>query len=213
MSSRSLVRPLAIFGIGLLVLVVGVGAWLLTGTENRGAGVSGETRSSGAALIGGPFTLLDQDGQARTEADFAGRHMLIYFGYTYCPDFCPTTLNVMTQALDKLAETAPDAVEQVVPVFITIDPERDTVEAMKAYVTHFHSNFVGLTGSEEQVAAAAKAYRIFYQKVEDESAGEYLMDHSTFTYLMGPDGGYSTHFAHNTTPEAMAEKIAELIGG
>lgn len=214
MSLPSMVRPLLILGAGLLLMVVGTGAWMLTGPARDSAGVSGQTRGSGTALIGGPYELVDHKGRTRTEADFKGRYQLIYFGYTFCPDFCPSTLNVMSQALDKLAESSPETADRVVPLFITIDPERDTVEAMDAYVAHFHGNFVGLTGNDEQIAAAAKAYRVFYRKVGDGGDDEdYLVDHSTFTYLMDAEGNYAAHFAHNTTPEAMAEEMEALIDG
>lgn len=214
MSLPTMVRPLLILGAGLLLMVVGTGAWMLTGPARDSAGVSGQTRGSGTALIGGPYELVDHKGRTRTQADFKGRYQLIYFGYTFCPDFCPSTLNVMSQALDKLAESSPETADRVVPLFITIDPERDTVEAMDAYVAHFHGNFVGLTGNDEQIAAAAKAYRVFYRKVDDGGDDEdYLVDHSTFTYLMDAEGNYAAHFAHNTTPEAMAEEMEALIDG
>jgi len=163
-------------------------------------------------LVGGPFELVDQDGERRRDSDYRGRFMMVYFGYTYCPDICPNTLTQMSQALDLLAEESPDKAADVVPLLITIDPERDTVEALKAYAGHFHPDLVALTGTAEEVAAAAKAYRAYYARVESEEASEYLMDHSTFVYLMGPDGAYLTHFTHGSTPEEMAETLGRYVG-
>ena len=151
--------------------------------------------------IGGPFTLTDHDGRAVTDADFHGRYMLVYFGYTYCPDVCPTSLQVMTDALDLLGAKA----DAVTPVLITIDPERDTAELLRDYVANFHPRTVGLTGTPEQIAAVAKAYRVYYAKAEQE--GTYLMDHSSIVYLMGKDGKFLTHFSHNTPADKMAEGI------
>ena len=118
----------------------------------------------------------------------------------------------MTQAIDILEERAPEKAETIAPIFITVDPERDTVEAMKSYAEHFHPNMVALTGSEEQISKVAKGYRVYYAKVEEESASDYLVDHSSFIYLMGPDGSYVSHFAHNATPDSIAEGLARYIG-
>jgi cytochrome oxidase Cu insertion factor (SCO1/SenC/PrrC family) len=163
--------------------------------------------SAGEALIGGPFSLTDQHGTQVTEQDFAGRFMLIYFGYTFCPDICPTSLTVMAAALDQLPK---EQAEQVVPIFITVDPARDTVEQLSAYAPLFHPRLVALTGSENEVREAARAYRVYYH-VPDEEGDAYLVDHSSFIYLMGPDGGYRTHFGTNASPEAMAEAIGKEI--
>ena len=151
--------------------------------------------AGGEALVGGPFRLTDQHGAEVTEQDFAGRYMLIYFGYTYCPDFCPISLANMTQALDLLP---PDQAEQVVPILITVDPERDTVEQLAEYAPLFHPSLVALTGRPRQIKAAAKAYRVYFAKAGNGDSDTYLMDHSSFIYLMGPDGRYVRHFA--TTP-------------
>ena len=192
---------LAAAALVVLVVVLGVVSWQLLAP--RGG-------SSGTALVGGPFTLTDQAGEEVTEQDFAGRFMLIYFGYTYCPDFCPMSLSTMVQALDLLA---PEEAEQVAPIMITIDPERDTVAQLADYVPLFSPRLVGLTGTPEQVAAAAKAYRVYFSKVEQDDAEAYLMDHSTFIYLMGPDGAYRRHFGANAPPEEIAEGVrAELEG-
>lgn len=162
----------------------------------------------GAAVsIGGPFNLVDQHGRTVTEADFRGRYMLIYFGYTFCPDVCPTELQAMSQAVDQLGPAG----EKVTPVFITVDPARDTVEQLAGYAEHFHPRLVALTGSPEQVAAAAKVYRVYYKKVEQEDSAEYLMDHSSIIYLMGPEGEFLTHFSYGTEPARMAEKIKEFL--
>ena len=162
----------------------------------------------GLARIGGAFTLVDHTGQERTEADFRGRHALIYFGYSFCPDVCPTALADMLIALDELG---PDAA-RVQPLFITIDPERDTPGVLKDYVANFHPRLVGLSGSPAQIGKAARVYRVYYARVEDPEAGEnYLMDHSSVIYLMDPDGRYLTHFSHGTAPETMARRLRELV--
>ena len=203
--------PMIVLALGLIVLLVGLGLFLMEGARKGNLVTVSEGAGSGTAQIGGPFELIDQEGALRRDSEFSGRYMLVYFGYTYCPDFCPASLSVMTQALDLLAETSPDQAAQVQPIFITIDPERDTVAALKDYAMHFHPRFVNLTGSLEQVSEAARGYRVFFRKVEDESATEYLVDHSTFTYLMGPDGAYVTHFSHEADAVSMAEKLAEVL--
>jgi protein SCO1/2 len=188
------------------------GGWLAW-QKLRPPFIVSSTGTSGTAQVGGPFDLVDQTGEPRSDGDFRGRYMLVYFGYTYCPDICPTTLLAMSRALELLKETAPEAAAQVVPLFITVDPERDTVEALAAYAPSFHPDLVALTGTAEQIAAAAKAYRVYYAKAEDESSGTDLMDHSSFIFLTGPDGEYRTHFNHLAPPEEIAEGLKRHIGG
>lgn len=165
-------------------------------------------QASSSAAIGGPFTLVDQNGDTVTEKDFAGKLMLVYFGYTFCPDVCPTTLSTMSQALALLGDES----EDVVPVLITVDPERDTPEQLRMYASYFHPRLVALTGSKEQIAEAAKAYRVYYAKVQEDESGEtYLMDHSAIAYLMGRDGQYVRHFSHGTSPQDMAQGLREAL--
>jgi protein SCO1/2 len=134
--------------------------------------------------------------------------MLVFFGYTYCPDLCPTELQVMSAALDGLGAKA-DAIQ---PIFISFDPERDTPEVLKQYVSNFHPRLVGLTGTPEEVAAAAKAYRVYYSKVPNNSAPDtYLMDHSTITYLMDPQGRFLKHFSYSTDSAALAKALEEAM--
>jgi protein SCO1/2 len=160
--------------------------------------------------IGGPFTLVDQNGREVRDEEFRGRLMLVYFGYTYCPDMCPLGLSTIASALDALPAEDRD---QVVPVFITVDPERDTVAVMKDYVGQFSPQLVGLTGSQAQIDAAVRAYRVYARRSSTEGAdGRYLVDHSTFTYLINRDGKYLAHFGHATPPEEMAQRIEETIG-
>jgi protein SCO1/2 len=155
---------------------------------------------------GGPFELTDHNGVTRTDAYFHGSYPLIYFGFTHCPDLCPTTLATMGGALDALAEHAPAKEARVVPVFITVDPARDTVAVLKSYVASFHPRLVGLTGTAEQLDQVARSYGAFYAAVPT-GAGDYMMDHSGFILLMGPGGEYITHFEPGITP---AEPAAEL---
>lgn len=172
------------------------------------SGVAGQVQSSGQALIGGPFTLTDQDGKTVTDADFKGKFMLIYFGFTFCPDVCPTELQVMSGALEKLGPKAAD----VQPIFITVDPERDTSQVLAKYVKQFDPRLIGLTGTPEQIAAAAKAYRVFYQQAKDEgSSADYTMDHSSIVYLMDREGKFLVFFPPATSPELMAEKIGSFM--
>jgi len=200
MRGRLLTVILAGFLIGALV---GVGALLLT------SGVSGPSvETSGKALIGGPFTLTDQTGKTVTDQDFRGRYMLVFFGFTHCPDICPAELQVMSATLDDLGPKA----AQVVPVFITLDPERDTQAVVGDYVKNFAPGFVGLTGSPEAIAEAAKAYRVAYSKFqEDKTTGDYSIDHSTLVYFMGLDGNYITHFAYGTPAAKMTETLRRYL--
>jgi protein SCO1/2 len=160
-----------------------------------------------AASIGGPFTLTDQMGRTTTEQDFRGKLTLLYFGYVFCPDACPTALQNMADAVDQLGPAG----DEVVPLFITVDPARDTVEVLKDYAEAFHPRLRALTGTPEQIAAAAKAYRVYFKKAEESAPGEYLMDHSSIIFLLGRDGRYLTHFTHFAPPEQMAEEIKKRL--
>ncbi|MFM8747780.1 MAG: SCO family protein [Aestuariivirga sp.] len=195
-------RPVLVFAVLVLLAAAGLGgyAWI-----NRHAG---EDRGSGVALVGGPFTLTDHNGRALTEKTFLGKYMLVFFGFTFCPDVCPTELQVITAALDQMGP-AGDAIQ---PVFITIDPERDTPATLKAYVGNFHPRLIGLTGTPEQVAAAASAYRVYYAKVSNSSsAADYLMDHSSIIYLMGPDGRFVKHMPYTTDAAKLAAELKESV--
>lgn len=158
--------------------------------------------------LGGPFSLIDETGARVTNETFRGRFMLIYFGFTYCPDVCPTELAKMAAALDLLG----DAAEEVVPILITVDPERDTPAALAQYTDLFHPRLIGLTGTEAEIAAAARAYRAYYAKVRTGQApDEYTMDHSAFIYLMGRRGEFVALFNPETTAEQMAEAMRRAI--
>jgi len=163
---------------------------------------------TGKARVGGPFTLTNHKGQRVTRKDFAGRYMLVYFGYTFCPDVCPIELQVITKALEQLGDKA----AKVTPVFITVDPERDTVKQMASYVTHFHDRLVGLTGSVDEIRAIAKSYHVYFAKAKDNnSSTEYTIDHTSLIYFMSPKGDYLAHFAYGTDPKKMAEKLAKFL--
>jgi cytochrome oxidase Cu insertion factor (SCO1/SenC/PrrC family) len=199
-SRRRLVFALTVLGVA--ALIGGAALWF---ARDGGLGPLG----SGKPLVGGPFELTDQDGKRVNSADFAGKYMLVVFGYTYCPDICPSELQVVSAALDELGPAA----ERIKPVFVTVDPGRDTPQVMKDYVANFHPGFVGLTGSEEDIAKVAKAYRVYYRKVDPTGPDiPYLMDHTTLVYLMGPDGNYVTHFAYGTNVAGMVEGLLKAVG-
>ena len=193
---------------GLLVGALFVSLYLWRLGDAREAQLTAVGEQTGVADIGGPFALIDQDGVPRTEQDFLGRHMLVFFGFTYCPDVCPTTLAVLSAALGELGPVADD----IVPVLITVDPARDTPEALKPYLSAFGPNFVGLTGTEEQIAAVADAYHAYYETVEGEG-GDYTLNHSTAIYLMGPDGKFVTNYSLDMGPDAIAADLRNLFSG
>ena len=191
--------------IAMIVLAWGV-AWLRPGLL---ASLTGQIQSPGAISVGGPFQLTDHTGKAVTEATFRGRFMLIYFGYTFCPDVCPTELQTMSSAIALLG---PDA-EKIVPIFITVDPERDSVTAVDEYVTLFDKRLVGLTGSAEQISAVARAYRVYYAKATPKDSSLYLMDHSSFLYLMGPDGSFRSLLRQGMSADELAKALRSRLAG
>lgn len=188
-----------IVGVAALALSTAIGAtavWTIMTEENA---CGGNAIASGNVAIGGPFELLDGGGETVTDVEVIDGPSLVYFGYTFCPDVCPFDVARNVLAVDILAEQGLD----VTPVFISIDPERDTPEVVAQYAADMHPKMIALTGSPEQVKAAAQAYKAYYARGTGE--GEfYLMDHSTFTYLMLPGTGLATYFGRDTSPEDMA---------
>jgi cytochrome oxidase Cu insertion factor (SCO1/SenC/PrrC family) len=198
---------IALLAAGGLIVGVCLALVLIPGALQRILPAGG-VKAIGQATIGGPFTLTRHDGKRVTDADFRGKYMLVYFGFTHCPDVCPTALQVASAALDKVGSKAAG----VTPVFVSVDPERDTPESLKDYVSSFHKSFVGLTGSAQEIAAVAKSYRVYYQRVNDaKSTAGYTFDHSSIIYLMGPDGKFVTHFTHATSPDTMATALAKYL--
>lgn len=195
-------RAVMIFAVAILLIAAGLGGYALQ------SGHLPQPAASGVALVGGPFAMTNQEGRRVTDKDFLGKHMLVFFGYTYCPDVCPTELQVMMAALDMLGPEK----AKVQPVFVSIDPARDTPEVMKAYVENFGPDLVGLTGSPEDVEAMAKAYRAYYAKAGDTASHDaYLMDHSSIIYLMGPDGRFVKHFAYTTDAAKLAQELKDTL--
>src|SRR4029079_12066271 len=198
------VRLLAVIVAGFLIGALGGAALLVLSQGGQGPAV----QTSGKALIGGPFTLVGRDGKPVTDQAFRGKYMLVFFGFTHCPDICPAELQVMAAALDELGPKA----NEIIPIFTTLDPERDTPMVVSDYVTNCSPRFVGLTGSSEQIAAAAKAYRVVYSKFQqDKTSSDYSIDHSALVYLMGKDGEYITHFAYGTPASQMTETLRRYL--
>ena len=163
------------------------------------------------AQIGGPFTLVDQDGRTVTEKDFGGRYKLVYFGYTFCPDVCPLDVQKLATAMRTFQKQDPARAAKVVPVFVTVDPERDTTPVLKEFVTAFHPRLVGLGGSVAQVDAAKKTYRVYSMKAGPEGSKDYLVDHSTMMYLMGPDGAPISFTDHTGTADQIAADLDKYV--
>ncbi|KAK9126701.1 hypothetical protein Scep_015547 [Stephania cephalantha] len=163
--------------------------------------------SVGKAAIGGPFNLVNDEGKPVTEKDFLGKWTLIYFGFTHCPDICPDELIKLAAAIDKIKEQSGF---EVVPVFISVDPERDTVEQVHDYVKEFHPSLIGLTGSAEEIKKVARAYRVYYMKTEEEGS-DYLVDHSIIMYLMGPDMEFVKFYGKNNDVDALTEGVIKEI--
>lgn len=202
-------RRSQIAGIIILVIAAVIGASALIYVNNqKQPTVTGGLGVSTAVPVGGAFSMTDHTGQRVTEALLQDRYSLIYFGYTFCPDVCPTELQDMSVAVNLAGEAG----EKVTPIFVTIDPERDGPQEVADYVEAFHPRMIGLRGTEEETTKIAKAFRVFYQPVNKEDE-YYLVDHSNFIYLMGPDGRNVAIFNGDVDPQVMAKGITEAVGG
>jgi protein SCO1/2 len=193
--------PAAVLLGGLLIM--GAGAFLVLSLHETPRGAAGTLLAS---AIGGPFRLVDQNGKTVTDADLKGKWSLVYFGYTHCPDACPTALNDIAIALDELGPQR----NAVRPVFVTVDPERDTPAVLKSYVTAFDAPILALSGTPEEIAQAAKGYRVYYAK-HPEAGGDYSMDHSSVIYVMDPEGRFTASFTQENSPEEIAERLKKLL--
>jgi len=206
--SRHVKISLSIASLGLAAIVV---LLILQLGQDSGKGRNAaESRLS--AAIGGTFALTDHHGVRRSQVDFAGRPMLIYFGFTYCPDVCPTALDIMGGALDNLKTRDEAAYEKLQPIFISVDPARDTPPVLRDYLAYFHPRLTGLTGSQADIDAVKRAYKIYAARgAAEDGNGNYNVDHSSFFYLMDGNNRYMAHFDHAVTPELLAEKLAEAL--
>lgn len=188
--------------LSVVLLVAGGAMWWLRAGHEAASQLGGMAVPPGVAL-GGPFSLTDHTGRAVTDRDFRGKSLLVFFGFTQCPDVCPTELQVVAEVLEKLGPRA----GQVAPLFVTVDPERDTPAVLAQYVALFDPRITGLTGTPEQIAQMARAYHVFYAKVTPPGASTYTMDHSALLYLMGPDGGFRAVFRHGTPAAEIARAV------
>jgi protein SCO1/2 len=166
-----------------------------------------------AVQIGGPFALVDQHGATRTDKDFRGSYLLIYFGFTHCPDTCPTALSKMTGALEALAELDAAKAGQVVPIFISVDPERDTPAVLRGYVEQFDRRLVGLTGTRRELDKLGRAYGVFSAVVPTKEPAVYVMDHTSFLYLIGPDGKYVQYFESDISVDDLVAALNQSVIG
>lgn len=191
--------------IGLSVLLFAILGIVQTDKSHKTVATAKDTHEveDGLPTIGGAFELVDGNGKVLKDTDFKGKAMLIYFGYTFCPDICPMALSHMTEAMNALGGS-----RIVQPVFVTVDPERDTPEALKSYGQLFHKDFIMLTGTREQVDQAKKAYRVYAAKASDKpDDNDYIVDHSSLIYLMGKDGQYCGHFNHETPANEIIQRV------
>jgi len=204
-------RPVWIYPAIALAAAGAIAAGLLASLPSGGQPGPSAVRVSGEAQVGGPFTLVNHHGETVTDADFRGRAMLIYFGFTYCPDVCPMSLQIMAAALERLPERQREMFQ---PLLISVDPERDTPEALAEYVQApaFPENLVGLTGSSEQIREAAQAYRVYYRRVDDDGTlADYTMDHTSIIYLMDAEGRFVDVFPHAAEPERIAARLQHFL--
>jgi protein SCO1/2 len=200
-------RTLGAFAGAMLLALSGAAPSSRTAGSERSAAELMDVVMWNREPIGGPFTLTDQRGIRRTNVDFRGQLMLVYFGFTYCPDICPTDLQSIGLAIDQLGAAG----AQVQPVFVTLDPERDTPQLLADYVPMFHPRLIGLSGDASAVRAAARAYRVHYAKVPTKDGSDYTVDHSAFIYLIDREGGYLGYFPPGTAADRIANAIRPMI--
>ena len=191
-----------------LILLAGISISALIAYAQISGYKTSTTQSVSGTNIGGPFSLTDQHGKPFTEKNLMGHYSLVYFGFTFCPAICPTEL----QRINVILKNLGPAGEKILPVFITIDPARDTQKAMGAYVAQFNPRLIGLTGTQVQVDEALKAYKVYARKVQDPNVSDYTMDHSTYLYLIGPNGKIDQFFGPDAKASEIADKIRTRIG-
>lgn len=193
--------------VGVMVLLGGAALYVLDKMKAQRYKEIHKVASVGDAAIGGPFFLFDQYGKPTADTDFKGKFMFIYFGFTHCPDICPTELTKMAEVVDKLEKVG--LANAVAPLLISIDPWRDTVEQMRIYAKEFHPRFLALTGTPAQVNKVAKSYRVFMNKVGSDD--DYLLDHSIIEYLVGPDGKFLKFYGKNMSADEIFDSIVQYI--
>jgi len=198
MNRRAMTKPLA----------CAIAASLLLAACGNPADAPPPEAPLAGAAIGGPFTLTDTAGKSVSWSDFAGKYRVVYFGYAYCPDVCPMDVQRIMKGYELFKANEPEMAAQVQPIFITIDPERDTKEVVAEFLANFPPGMIGLTGTPEQVAAAAKAFAVWYKKGEATTEGGYLVDHTNITYLMGRDGEPIAILPTEEGPETIAGELA-----
>ena len=204
-------------GVAVLIIIIGVTLRFFASPQSMvsPAGVTvvdkggREIKGSKPPSIGGRFTLISQDGRPVTDADFRGKNILVFFGFTNCPDVCPLTLNNISRAMVLLGADA----NKIQPLFISVDPLRDTPNVLRKYLKHFDHRIIGLTGTPKQVVAVQRAYRIFAQRrnAVGGSSDDYLMDHTSISYMMDPNGEFKTFFSNGSTPEEFVTKIRQHL--
>lgn len=199
-----------LFGFALLIAAGAAGWYLAPAAFDDGAAQDREALDLDAP-VGGPFTLVGVDGRPVSDTAFQGKYMLIVFGYTFCPDICPISLLTVGRALDDIAKENPAMAASVAPVFISLDPERDTPEAVGRYLKSFSPRFTGLTGSPEDIRRVATAHGVRYEKVEDPMMNDYLVDHSISILMMDRQGAYLTNFSPRTPPYLLAEGLERFL--
>lgn len=186
-------------------------AVFLAACTPQGADGPAEEPPLHGATIGGPFTLINAEGETVNWSDFEGDYRMVYFGYAYCPDICPTSVQRMMQGYSLFAEENPALAEQIQPIFITIDPERDTPEVVGEFTSAFSDRLIGLTGTQEQITKAAETFRVYNARGEDQPGGGYLMDHSDIVYLFGPDGQPIATLPTDQGPQAVEAELAKWV--
>ncbi len=185
----------------------GLSSWILFDRLTEDKTITGEGVIAVPVNTGGPFQLVSNENKPINQDAFKGKFALVYFGYSYCPDVCPLGLQTMAAAVDK----AGDKADKVVPVFITVDPERDTPDQLKQYVELFHPRMVGLTGDEAQIKDVAKKFRVYYSLRKDLDKEAYPVDHSSFTYLMDPSWKLIAVFRHNASAQNIADVLKQVL--
>lgn len=193
--------------LGITGLAIGLGIVLGLYKFQQPAGIVYKDSTDITTSIGGDFTLTDQFGKPRSTTEFRGKILLVYFGYTYCPDVCPMALEHITKALQMLGSDR----DKITVLFVSVDPTRDTVETLKLYSTNFDPNIIVLTGSETAVQNAMKKYRVYAKKESKPEFSDYLINHTSVVYVMGTDGAYLSSFAHSTSPDAIQSILLKIL--